>query len=192
MGSAIQPCSDCVTSAACGGESCRKASISAASTSLRDVEREVGGVERFGRGLLGLIERGADAARGRRAPTRSSVRRRIVERQRHPAAAEVRAQRIRPGPGAVASRRCASSKRGQSVKNGRTSTRASASSASRCSRLSSTQARDALHAVEAHVARGFRKPRDGRYIGIIGVRARAGISDGSRRHRPARARARDP
>ena len=34
VGSAIHPCSDCVTSAACGGESCRKASIRAASTSL--------------------------------------------------------------------------------------------------------------------------------------------------------------
>ncbi len=33
-GSTTQPCSDCVTSAACGGESCRKASSSAPSTSF--------------------------------------------------------------------------------------------------------------------------------------------------------------
>ena len=39
---------------------------------------------------------------------------------------------------------------------------------------------DALHAVEAHVSGGFRKARDGRYIGIVGVCAGAGIVRGSR------------
>ena len=78
------------------------------------------------------------------------------------------------GPDALASRRCASSSGAHSVKNGRTSTRASASSSSRWSRLSSTQAQMRLHALEAHVAGGFRKPRHGRYIGIVGARRRPG------------------
>jgi hypothetical protein len=64
---------------------------------LADVEREIGMRERFRRGVIFLVERGTDAVGGLElgAQRREGV---VLERQRHPAAAEV-AQQVVDGRG---------------------------------------------------------------------------------------------
>ena len=58
-----------------------------------DIESQVARFERFRGGLLSLIERGANSARC--GEFRAELRqRRIIERQRHPATAEVGDQRF--------------------------------------------------------------------------------------------------
>ncbi len=59
----------------------------------RDVERQVGGGERFGRGVVGLVERGADGA-GREQLAAQLGKRLGFQRQRHPATAKVFEQGI--------------------------------------------------------------------------------------------------
>ena len=59
----------------------------------RDVERQVPGGERFGRGIVGLVERGADGA-GRKQLAAQLRECLGFQRQRHPATAEVCEQRV--------------------------------------------------------------------------------------------------
>ena len=143
----------------------------------RNVESEVGRFERFGRGLFGFIERRADAVRGRQFRAQFGQRR-FVERQRHPAAAEMRDQRV--------DGRCARGVAQVRLEQLRPVGEERPHQHARVLvvgvevfEIVEHAGADALHAGEAHVARGFRKPRDGRYIGIVGRRARR-IVRGSR------------
>ena len=165
VGSAIQPCSDCVTSAACGGESCRKASISAASTSL-EMSRARSQASSASGAACSVSSSAAPMPFAAASSARNSVSAAVIERQRHPAAAEMRDQRFdRSALGRVAQVRF---EQLRPFDEERPHQHACVLVVGiEVLEIVEHAGADALHAGESHVAGGFRKPRDGRQIGIV-------------------------
>ena len=166
--------SDWVTSAACGGESFMNASMQRGVHVTRDVECQVRGRERFGRGLFGLVERGADGAGRERA------RRAAPPAPRLPAAAAPSRRRNVRAAHSIGRRRVGVAQMRLEQRRPFGEERPHQHARIGVVRVEVVEVAehagaDALDALEAHVARGFRKPRHGRYIGIVGAR-RAAVS----------------
>ncbi len=136
--SAIHPDSESVTSAACGGESCMKASSRAASTSLEMLSARSPASSASG-AADSLSSSAAPIERAAASSLRSSFSAESSSGNgtQPPPKCEISDSM---GPLLSASRRCASTSWGQSAKKGRTSSRASWSSELMCSRFVSTQA----------------------------------------------------